>query len=86
MHPLIIDVPLANIEQHILELSRIGNLGTRREDGFLRASWSYEESSAMEYIREAGESGGLRAEYDAVGNLFLSTPDSAPAGATTSRA
>lgn len=74
-----IGVPLANIEQHILELGRIGNLGARREDGFLRASWSYEESSAMEYIRKTGESGGLRASYDAVGNLFLNTPDSAPA-------
>ena len=79
MSPSILDVPLAHIEQHILELSRIGNLGARREDGFLRASWSSEESSAMEYIREVGRSSGLRAEYDAVGNLFLNTPDSAAA-------
>ena len=75
---LIIEVSLTNIEQHILELSRIGNLGARREDGFLRASWSYEESSAMEYIRDVGTSGGLRAAYDGVGNLFLNTPDHAP--------
>ncbi len=64
----------SNISKHLKELSKIGNLGERLEDGFLRASWSDEETAAMEYIRAQGESAGLQGRYDAVGNLFLSTP------------
>ena len=70
-------IPVENIEQHVAVLAKIGNLGDKFKDGFLRASWSDEESSAMETIKEAALLKGMQAEYDKVGNLFLSTPGSA---------
>jgi hydantoinase/carbamoylase family amidase len=52
-------------------LSQIGNLGSNREDGFLRAGWSNEESEAFAYIKKCAEEKGFCAEEDAVGNLYL---------------
>ena len=68
-----IDVPIENIKKHFFELGRIGNLGPTPEDGFLRSSWSDEESAAMGYIRLEGESKGLIASNDGIGNLYLTT-------------
>ena len=66
-----------DIEQHVMSLSGIGNLGSRIRDGFTRASYSPEETAAHEYIREHGESAGLVSRVDDIGNLFLRTPDGA---------
>jgi N-carbamoyl-L-amino-acid hydrolase len=75
-----INIPILNITKHLAALSKIGNLGESLEEGFLRASWSDEETAAMDYIRAEGESVGLTARYDAVGNLFISTPQSIAEG------
>ena len=69
-----LNISTESIEQHFVALGQIGNLGPRREDGYLRASWSAEESAAIGYIEQAGQSFGLQATYDGVGNLFLATP------------
>jgi hydantoinase/carbamoylase family amidase len=63
-----------HIEEHYHVLAQIGNLGPSRLHGFLRASWSFEETAAVDYIREVGESHGLESTYDGIGNLYLSTP------------
>ena len=60
-----------NIQKHIDALSKIGNLGPSLEDGFLRASWSDEESAAFAYIADVAKSSGFTSEFDEVGNLFL---------------
>ena len=75
---LTIQIDPSKIEQHFSVLSQIGRLGMSPESGFLRASWSYEESEAMAYIRQVGVENGLIAHYDAVGNLFLTTPYQKP--------
>ncbi len=67
-------IPIKNIKHHFSILEKIGNLGTFRTAGFLRASWSNEETAAMEYIKAIGEEHGLRSAYDGVGNLLLTTP------------
>ncbi|MEM7347314.1 MAG: hydantoinase/carbamoylase family amidase [Chloroflexota bacterium] len=72
-----VNIPLDAINQHFSVLEKIGNLGSFREAGFLRASWSDEESEAMHYIKEMGQQQGLRAKYDGVGNLYLTTPNEA---------
>lgn len=71
-------IPLDNIKRHFAQLEKIGNLGDFREAGFLRASWSNEESAAMDYIRSVGFDVGLRATFDGVGNLYLTTPGLQP--------
>ncbi len=71
-------IPLDNIKRHFAQLEKIGNLGSFREAGFLRASWSNEETAAMEYIKAAGFDIGLRPTYDGVGNLLLTTPGLQP--------
>lgn len=60
------------IEKHVHALSQIGNLGPNLEDGFTRASWSKEETQAMEYIIKIAKEHGFNSEYDGVGNLFIS--------------
>ena len=69
-----LNIPPENIAQHFSKLEKIGNLGSFREAGFLRASWSAEESEAMAYIQAVGQAHGLRAKFDGVGNLYLTTP------------
>ncbi|HEY85596.1 MAG TPA: M20 family metallo-hydrolase [Chloroflexi bacterium] len=69
-------ISIENIKHHFSILEKIGNLGTFREAGFLRASWSDEETAAMEYIKAVGRDHGLRTAYDGVGNLLLTTPGS----------
>lgn len=64
---------VSRIEAHFAALAQIGNLGPSRADGFCRAGWSREEQAACDYIRTQGEALGLRARWDAVGNLFLTT-------------
>jgi len=71
-----LSIPVSNIKTHLTVLEKIGNLGSFREAGFLRASWSNEESAAMAYVRDVGAEHGLRTKYDGVGNLYLSTPGS----------
>jgi hydantoinase/carbamoylase family amidase len=71
-------ISLDNIKKHFAQLEKIGNLGTFREAGFLRASWSNEESEAMAYIQSIGSDFGLRAGYDGVGNMLLTTPGLQP--------
>ena len=68
------NIPVQRIEQHFSVLGKIGNLGSFREAGFLRASWSDEETAAMEYVKNVGWESGLRASYDGIGNLYLTTP------------
>ena len=69
-----LNIPLDNINRHFSVLEKIGNLGSFRGAGFLRASWSDEETAAMEYIKTVGQDAGMRAVYDGVGNLYLTTP------------
>ena len=66
------------IGEHYAKLERIGNLGSRREDGFDRPAWSEAESRAMAYIKSAAEKAGMKAASDGVGNLFLTTPGHGP--------
>lgn len=66
------------IQKQFKALERIGNLGMRRENGFLRASWSDEETRAMMRLKIAAQAAGLVAEWDGVGNLFVSTPGGQP--------
>ena len=70
----IFNIPIENINRHFAVLEKIGNLDTFREAGFLRASWSNEETAAMEYIKTVGYNYGLKPRYDAVGNLLMTTP------------
>lgn len=63
-----------SITKHLEVLKRIGNMGPRLEDGFLRSPWSDEESEAFEYLVKAGHEAGFESEYDLVGNLFLRIP------------
>jgi hypothetical protein len=69
-----IDVRTDRIEKLFRVLEGIGNLGQKREDGFLRASWSDEESRAMDLVRRTAEEEGMTSFHDAVGNLFVATP------------
>jgi len=62
------------IARQFKTLERIGNLGMKRENGFLRASWSDEETRAMTSVKIAAQAAGMVAEWDAVGNLLVSTP------------
>ena len=62
-----------NIKKHFEEIAKIGALGGKQEDGFLRPAWSDEESSAFEYIRKEAIKSGLSARYDEIGNLYLRT-------------
>lgn len=62
------------IQKQFKVLERIGNLGMKREDGFLRASWSAEETRAMTHIKITAQAAGLIADWDEVGNLFVTTP------------
>ena len=73
-----LQVAVERIEEHFSALGRIGNLGPTRNDGFLRASWSNEETAAMEYVKRAGQEQGLLAAYDGIGNLYLTTPEQRP--------
>lgn len=67
-------IPPENIEAHFDVLGRIGRLGASLESGFLRASWSNEESEALDYFRQAGHMNGMHVAYDGIGNLYLTTP------------
>ena len=62
------------IERHFAVLDRIGCLGDSRTSGYLRPSYSDEETSAMRYIETEGRAIGLTSRWDAVGNLVLETP------------
>jgi len=53
-------------------LDRIGNLGPGQ--GFLRAAWSDEETTAMRYIEQVALTAGLLSRWDGVGNLGIETP------------
>ncbi len=59
------------IQIHFDALSKIGNLGGRLMIGYLRASWSAEETEAMEYIRSRATAYGFESRYDEIGNLFI---------------
>ncbi len=67
------EIPPENIEGHFKVLGRIGRLGASLESGFLRASWSNEESEAMDYIRQVGQMHGMQTAFDGIGNLYLTT-------------
>jgi N-carbamoyl-L-amino-acid hydrolase len=62
------------IQERFEKLERIGNLGSRREDGFDRPAWSDAETAAMKYIQGIAEKAGMAPFWDGVGNLFLTTP------------
>lgn len=66
-----IKVSETEIQKHIDSLAKIGNLGPKLEDGFLRSAWSDEESEAINYIKNTGEKFGLKSRYDDIGNFFL---------------
>jgi len=61
-----------SISSHVKALSQIGNLGPELADGFTRASWSNEETAAMDYVKDIAIKNGFTASTDAIGNLFLS--------------
>jgi acetylornithine deacetylase/succinyl-diaminopimelate desuccinylase-like protein len=61
-----------SISKHVKALSQIGNLGPQLADGFTRASWSNEETAAMDYVKDIAVKNGCKASTDAIGNLFLS--------------
>ncbi len=63
-----------SIERHYAVISKIGNLGPRPEDGYLRAAWSDEETAAMKYVEQAALQAGLSSRWDALGNLCVETP------------
>jgi hydantoinase/carbamoylase family amidase len=69
-----ITVSRDNIDKHFSALERIGNLGSNREDGFLRASWSDEETAAFNYIAAQARDYGLEVKEDALGNMYISMP------------
>lgn len=71
MTPPLPKISPQKIQKHFDALALIGNLGPRLEDGFLRASWSAEETAAMEYIRKVASERGFQSRYDEVGNLFI---------------
>jgi N-carbamoyl-L-amino-acid hydrolase len=71
-----LSIPLESLIAHIDCLNHIGSLGEQPESGYLRASWSNEESAAMHYIAEVGVEHGMQVSYDKVGNLFVRTPGS----------
>ena len=70
-----LNIPVKSIINHYKVLEKIGNIGSKPEDGFLRASWSDEESNAMEYFKKEAEKIGMKTRYDKVGNLFITTDD-----------
>lgn len=55
-------------------LSNIGRLQSPQR-GYLRASWSDEETAAMELIKEFARSHGFQSEYDSIGNLHIRIGD-----------
>ncbi len=67
-------VPIDRIRECIRDVAAFGALGPRIEDGYSRPAWGPEECAAIEYIRTVGEEAGLMSFYDAVGNLYLTTP------------
>jgi hydantoinase/carbamoylase family amidase len=67
-------VPIDRVRQRIQDVAKFGALGPRIEDGYSRPAWGPEECAAIEYIRNVGEEAGLMSYYDAVGNLYLTTP------------
>jgi hydantoinase/carbamoylase family amidase len=68
------EIELNEIEKHFSALAKIGNLGSKPEEGFLRASWSDEETAAINYIADVAKENGLQVRSDAVGNCFIATP------------
>jgi len=68
------EVTPAQIGRHFAVLHKIGSLGPRLEDGFLRPAWSPQASEAHRYIEQQGVKLGLTARRDGVGNLYLRTP------------
>ncbi|MCX7786591.1 MAG: Zn-dependent hydrolase [Spirochaetes bacterium] len=76
--PRLIESTKQRIEEIFSQLEKIGNLGASREEGFTRAAWSNEETRGMELIQRIAEKAGMRASWDGIGNLFLSTPVGAP--------
>jgi len=71
-----ISIPVESVIAHIICITHIGSLGEQPESGYLRASWSNEESATMHYIAEVGKEHGMQVSYDKVGNLFVRTPGS----------
>ena len=63
---------IERIEGHFTALSRIGNLGESMDMGFTRPAWSDEETAAIDYIIGEAEKSGFKAEFDSLGNAFIS--------------
>lgn len=62
------------IEAHYAVLNKIGNLGSSSTDGFLRAGYSAEETTAMSYFAIEAKKIGLHVRRDQVGNIFIELP------------
>lgn len=71
-----LSIPVELVIAHTNCINHIGSLGEQPESGYLRASWSNEESAAMHYIAEVGKEHGMQVSYDKIGNLFVRTPGS----------
>ncbi len=69
----LINVDRENIANHVKEFSRVGRLGKSASDGFLRASWSNEESELFRYVEGCAREIGMLICYDEIGNLFMRT-------------
>lgn len=61
------------VEEIYSQLSKIGCLGESPASGYLRASWSIEESQAYEYFQKLGKELDLQSCFDEVGNLSIYT-------------
>ncbi|RLL55916.1 Zn-dependent hydrolase [Mariprofundus sp. EBB-1] len=64
-----------NIADHYAVLNRIGALGDHPGAGFHRPAYSDEETAVMIYFETQAKRAGLKARWDAVGNLFIETTD-----------
>lgn len=69
-----LEVDSISVSRIYQQLNKIGNLGARLEDGFLRAGYSQEESAAIELIVAECKALSMEVAFDALGNFSATTP------------
>lgn len=70
---MITKIDKSEIEAHYKVLNKIGNIGTKPQDGFTRTAWSDEETGAIKFFEKKSKEIGLITRYDEVGNLYART-------------